>query len=940
MLSQIRKRNGDIVPFDSTKIAGAIFKALLSTEETNPSRSDGLSEIVVSELEAGLNGQHIYDVEEVQDRVEKILISDGLHATALAYMNYRQKHEADREKKRAEHYRSIQKTSQIEVILDGESHCIEKRSLLQQIRMLAAGLQNIQSDEIVDDALKFLYKNATLQELERNLVNSVRSRIERDPDYDRLASRLLIYQLYSSLLPPGIIQDISSCDFSTGYRNGFHKYIVQGVEAEKLLNPALQSSFDIGTLISRIRPERDFLFPYRGAQTVLERYLLRGRKNGEIFELPQYFWMRVAMGLTLNEPETIRTEKAIEFYHMMSSFQFVPSTPTLFNAGTLHPQLSSCFTNSVQDSLQDIFNSYTEAALLSKFAGGIGTDWTPVRSLGSEIIGTNGKSQGVIPFLKIFNDIAVAVNQGGKRKGALAAYLEVWHGDVEHFIEAKKNTGDERRRLHDIHTALWIPDLFMERVMEKSHWTLFSPADVPDLHSSYGQEFREKYIAYESANFSSARRVDALTLWRKILSMLFETGHPWLTFKDPCNIRSPQQHVGVVNGSNLCTEITLNSGEDETAVCNLGSINLSKFVDEKGLMHETLRETVKSAVRLLDNVIELNYYPTEKARNANMRHRAVGLGLMGYQDALYIQRIPFASEKNLQFADQSMEAISYYAIEASSQLAMERGVYSSFKGSLWDLGIFPLDSLELLAEARGRDVEVHRDSTLDWDRLKEVVKRQGMRHSNLMAIAPTATISNISGTTPSIEPAFRNLYTKENVDGAFLVVNEYLVRDLMDLGLWDKAMLNRIKAQNGSVRGIDVIPRELQDLYESAYEIDSRWLIDAAALRGKWIDQSASLNLFIQNTSGNALSELYLHAYRSGLKTTYYLRTLGATSIQKSSIEEEMHVADDDKAGSKNHAALTTLSTFSRPKNDSWHDILKSEPSLCKINDPECEVCQ
>ena len=597
------------------------------------------------------------------------------------------------------------------------------------------------------------------------------------------------------------------------------------------------------------------------------------------------------------------------------------STPQLFNSGTLRPQLSSCFLTTVPDDLHGIYSAIRDNAMLSKWAGGLGNDWTPVRALGAHIKGTNGKSQGVVPFLKVVNDTAVAVNQGGKRKGAVCSYLETWHMDIEEFLELRKNTGDDRRRAHDMNTANWIPDLFMKRVFNDQDWTLFSPNNVPDLHEKHGIDFEKAYLEYErraiAGDIEVYKTVKAKDLWRKMISMLFETGHPWITFKDSCNVRSPQQHIGTIHSSNLCTEITLNTNQDEIAVCNLGSVNLVNHINENGLDQEKLKKTITTAVRMLDNVIDINYYSVPQAENSNLKHRPIGMGVMGFQDALYTQKIPYASEKAVEFADLSMEVISYYAISASAELAAERGRYESYDGSLWDQGILPIDSLKKLEEIRGKDyLDVNMEQRLDWQGLREHIKNSGMRNSNVLAIAPTATIANISGVSQSIEPTYQNLYVKSNLSGEFTVVNPYLVKDLKELNLWDSVMVNDLKYYEGSVQKIDRVPKEIKQIYATAFEIEPRWLVDAASRRQKWIDQAQSLNLYVSGASGKKLDVTYRMAWLRGLKTTYYLRALAATTTEKSTVSDN---------------SLNKVST---------DGAAAAVPMACSIDDPDCEACQ
>jgi ribonucleoside-diphosphate reductase alpha chain len=713
-------------------------------------------------------------------------------------------------------------------------------------------------------------------------------------------------------------EEASQAAMQARYAAYFPEFIRRGIEAE-LLDPEL-GTFDLARIGRALKAERDLKFGYLGLQTLYDRYFLHVR--GRRIELPQAFFMRVAMGLALRE--TDREARAIEFYDALSTFDFMSSTPTLFNAGTQRSQLSSCYLTTVADDLTGIYDAIKENALLAKYAGGLGNDWTPVRALGSHIKGTNGKSQGVVPFLKVVNDTAVAVNQGGKRKGAVCSYLETWHLDIEEFLELRKNTGDDRRRTHDMNTANWIPDLFMKRVMENADWTLFSPSDVPELHDKVGKAFAEAYARYEDkaarGELKLHRKIPAVQLWRKMLSMLFETGHPWITFKDPCNLRSPQQHVGVVHSSNLCTEITLNTSADEIAVCNLGSVNLVAHMTPQGLDFAKLQRTVRTAMRMLDNVIDINYYAVDKAKNSNLRHRPVGLGIMGFQDCLHLLRVPYASAEAMQFADSSMEMVAYCAYWASTELAEERGRYSSFEGSLWDRGILPQDSLDLLAAERGGYVEVDRSSCLDWEPLRARIRQHGMRNSNCLAIAPTATIANIVGVSASIEPTYQNLYVKSNLSGEFTVTNEYLVADLKRAGLWDEVMIADLKYFDGNLARVDRAPAELRRLYATAFEVEPKWLVEAGARRQKWIDQSQSLNIYMAGASGKKLDETYKLAWIRGLKTTYYLRSLGATHAEKST----------SKAGQ-----LNAVSAGAAPEAGAG-----DEAKFCAIDNPECEACQ
>jgi ribonucleoside-diphosphate reductase alpha chain len=781
-----------------------------------------------------------------------------------------------------------------------------------------ADLADVSASKILEEALRNLYDGVTLDEVTTSLVITARTLIEQEPNYTYAAARLLCDDLRSEALEfLGVTQRATQQEMALYYPQALQAYIAKGIQLE-LLSPEL-ADFDIARLGAAIQPERDLQFTYLGLQTLYDRYFIHS--NETRFELPQVFFMRIAMGLAVREDD--KNARAIEFYQLLSSFDYMSSTPTLFNAGTLRPQLSSCYLTTVPDDLSGIYGAIRDNALLSKWAGGLGNDWTPVRALGSYIKGTNGKSQGVVPFLKVVNDTAVAVNQGGKRKGAVCAYLETWHLDIEEFLELRKNTGDDRRRTHDMNSANWIPDLFMKRVFEGGEWTLFSPNDTPDLHDSYGADFEAKYEAYEAQTRSGElklfKRVKAENLWRKMLGMLFETGHPWITFKDPCNLRSPQSHVGVVHSSNLCTEITLNTSDEEIAVCNLGSVNLPQHIDENGLNLEKLQKTVTTAVRMLDNVIDINYYSVPQAERSNFRHRPVGLGLMGFQDALYKQHIAYSSPEAVEFADRSMEAISYYAIQASSALAEERGTYSSFEGSLWSQGILPIDSLERLAESRGDQyLQIDRTQTLDWDTLRERVRAKGMRNSNVMAIAPTATIANITGVSQSIEPTYQNLYVKSNLSGEFTVVNPYLVNDLKARNLWDKVMVNDLKYYDGSAQAIDRIPADLKAIYSTAFEVEPRWIVEAASRRQKWIDQAQSLNLYINNASGKKLDVTYRMAWLSGLKTTYYLRSLAATGTEKSTVDK---------------GTLNAVAAAAAPQP-------APVPKACSLDDPDCEACQ
>jgi ribonucleoside-diphosphate reductase alpha chain len=820
----------------------------------------------------------------------------------------------------------------------GQRVALDLDGLHRLIQQSCEGLgTDIKAEPIVAETKRNLYDGVPIDEVYKAAIMAARTLIEKDPDYTYVTSRLLMHTIRREILGEEVLQE----EMGARYPEYFPQFIAKGVKHELLDERLLQ--FDLARLGAALKPERDLQFDYLGLQTLYDRYFLHVRKAR--IELPQAFFMRVAMGLSLNEID--REARAIEFYELLSSFDFMSSTPTLFNSGTLRSQLSSCYLTTVPDDLDGIYESIKENALLSKFAGGLGNDWTRVRALGSHIKGTNGESQGVVPFLKVVNDTAVAVNQGGKRKGAVCTYLETWHLDIEEFLELRKNTGDDRRRTHDMNTANWIPDLFMRRVMEKGPWTLFSPSDCPDLHDLYGEAFEKAYTAYEAkaerGQIKPSRTVQAVDLWRKMLSMLFETGHPWITFKDACNVRSPQQHTGVVHSSNLCTEITLNTSDTETAVCNLGSVNLVRHLKDGQIDHDKLKKTVTTAMRMLDNVIDINYYAVKKARDSNMRHRPVGLGIMAFQDCLYELRIPYASQEAVDFADRSMEAVCYHAYWASTELARERGKYSSYKGSLWDQGILPPDTLDLLARQRGGYLEVDRSSSLDWDGLRQKIAQDGMRNSNCVAIAPTATISNIIGVDACIEPCFGNLSVKSNLSGEFTVINGYLVRDLKRLGLWDEVMVVDLKHFDGSLRPIDRVPQEIKSLYATAFEIEPQWIVEAAARRQKWIDQAQSLNIYMGGASGKKLDDTYKLAWLRGLKTTYYLRTMAATHAEKSTVQAgqlnavSSGAAPAAMAAAASSSAIEAAAASARAQMDSTP---ATDIKFCAIDDPGCEACQ
>lgn len=940
---QIIRRNGAVVPFTPNKVAVAMMKAFLAVHGTQGAASasvretvDELTQGVIRALMRSRPGGGTFHIEDVQDQVELGLMRGSHHEVARAYVLYREKR--TQERARQPHTPAIE-TPLLHVMDQGKRVALDIRNLEALIQASCANLgADIKPDPIVSETMRNLYDGVPIDEVYKASILAARTLIEKSPDYTYATARLLMHTIRREVLG----EEVNHEQMVTRYVSYFPEFIAKGVQNE-LLDEKL-AQFDLARLGAALKPERDLQFDYLGLQTLFDRYFLHVRKQR--IELPQAFFMRVAMGLSLNE--TNREDKAIEFYEVLSSFDFMSSTPTLFNAGTLRSQLSSCYLTTVADDLGGIYDAIKENALLSKFAGGLGNDWTPVRALGAHIKGTNGESQGVVPFLKVVNDTAVAVNQGGKRKGAVCAYLETWHLDIEEFLELRKNTGDDRRRTHDMNTSNWIPDLFMRRVMEKGTWTLFSPNDTPELHDKFGRDFEKHYAVYEAkaarGELKPSRTLQATDMWRKMLSMLFETGHPWITFKDVCNIRSPQQHVGVVHSSNLCTEITLNTSTTETAVCNLGSVNLVQHLKDgpdgaKVLDHDKLKKTITTAMRMLDNVIDINYYAVQKARDSNMRHRPVGLGIMGFQDCLYELRVPYASQAAVEFADTSMEAVCYHAYWASTELARERGQYESYKGSLWDKGILPLDTLDMLAEERGGYVEVDRSMTLDWEALRQKIARDGMRNSNCVAIAPTATISNIIGVDACIEPCFGNLSVKSNLSGEFTVINHYLVRDLKQLGLWDDVMVVDLKHYDGSLRPIDRVPQNIKALYATAFEVETSWIVEAAARRQKWIDQAQSLNIYMAGASGKKLDDTYKLAWLRGLKTTYYLRTQSATHVEKSTVAagkmnsvSSVSVSETAAARSMEAAAAAAQAQLSASP--------ATDIKFCAIDDPGCEACQ
>ena len=906
---RVIKRNGSVVDFDRSKIEVAITKAFLAVHTSAAAASSSVQQ-KVAQL-----SQNVYDtfssrmpsggtihIEEIQDQVELALMRSEELKVARAYVLYR----AERTKLRQE-----------ESSISQEEPKLSPSQRTETIAKEACeGLSGTNAETILKEANKNLYEGASENEIKEALILSSRSLVEIEPNYTFATSRILLDNLRTEALSfLDISQNATQKEMGKLYPKSLEAFIKKAIELE-LVNPEL-GKMNLKKLGKSLKPERDLQFSYLGLQTLYDRYFIH--KNEIRFELPQIFFMRVAMGLAIEEKD--REEKAIEFYDLLSSFDYMSSTPTLFNSGTIHSQLSSCYLTTVPDDLKGIYDALGDNAMLSKWAGGLGNDWTPVRGMGAHIKGTNGKSQGVVPFLKVVNDTAVAVNQGGKRKGAVCSYLETWHLDIEEFVELRKNTGDDRRRTHDMNTANWIPDLFMQRVMNGEKWTLFTPNETPDLHDLTGAAFKKRYEEYEKeakeGRINVSKEVEAEELWRKIISMLFETGHPWITFKDACNLRSPQQHTGVIHSSNLCTEITLNTSPDEIAVCNLGSINLPNHLDEKGDLNEKkLEKTINTAIRMLDNVIDINYYAVPQAENSNLKHRPIGLGIMGFQDALYIKELPYSSEEAISFADESMEMVSYYAIKASSNLAVERESYSSFEGSLWSKGILPLDSIEILKKDRGEEfIEVDTSSRLDWEELRKIVKTQGMRNSNVMAIAPTATIANITGLTQSIEPTYSNLFVKSNLSGEFTIINMHLVDALKKVDMWDEVMVYDLKNLNGSLEEISRVPDQLKRIFATSFEVEPKWLIEAASRRQKWIDQSQSLNLYVSEPNGKKLDVMYKMAWLRGLKTTYYLRSRSATTSEKSTITNLELNAVNANQGSE-------------------------APEACSILDPDCEACQ
>ena len=930
---RVIKRNGKVVSFEEDKIKIAVTKAFLANESGNAAASErihrkveDITKDVQDIFKRRMPSGGTLHIEEIQDQVELQLMRSEEYIVARKYILYREERASERTKDKSQHT-TVEAPAISVTKKDGTKVPLDINRLASVVNHACEGLEDVSADSILTESIKNLYDGVSISDMKSALVMSARTKVEIEPNYSFVTARILLDELRSEALTfLGVAEESSHPEMKENYPKAFKAYIDKGIELE-MLDPNLKT-FDLDKLGAAIDHDRDYQFTYLGLQTLYDRYFIHYQDTR--FELPQIFFMRVAMGLSAEEEN--REDRAIEFYKLLSSFDYMSSTPTLFNSGTLRPQLSSCYLTTIPDDLDGIFGAMKDNALLSKWAGGLGNDWSPVRALGSYIKGTNGKSQGVVPFLKVANDTAVAVNQGGKRKGAMCAYLETWHLDVEEFLDLRKNTGDDRRRTHDMNTANWVPDLFMKRVELAANWTLFSPGEAPDLHDLTGLAFEKRYEEYEAlaaeGKMDQHKTIPAKDLWRKMLTMLFETGHPWITFKDACNLRSPQQHIGVIHSSNLCTEITLNTSADEIAVCNLGSVNLPQHMKDGVLDQEKVKRTVTTALRMLDNVIDINYYSVDTAKNSNLKHRPVGMGIMGFQDALYMQDTPYCSDAAIEFADRSMEVISYHAIAASSDLAKERGTYPSYDGSLWSQGIFPKDSIEILEKNRGSEfLKVDRSETLDWDQLRAKVKKDGMRNSNVMAIAPTATISNITGVTQSIEPTYQNLYVKSNLSGEFTIVNPYLVRKLKALNLWDDVMINDLKYFEGSLTEISRIPDDIKTLFSTAFEVEPQYIVEAASRRQKWIDQAQSLNLYIGNANGKKLDLTYRMAWYSGLKTTYYLRSIAATTTEKSTIHQ---------------GTLNAVSSQAEAAPEVPHELGAPAPvpEACSLDDPDCEACQ
>ena len=916
---RVMKRNGKVVAFDREKIKVAIMKAFLAVEGSSAAAStrihdqvEQLTDDVVSVFERRMPSGGSLHIEDIQDQVELQLMRNEHQQVARSYVLYREERKNQRNEEQLKRETTSQKSEE-------SSNNEASEGFEGKVHKACEGLVDVNPEELIEAIKATAYEGISEEDLSNCILIAARTFVEKEPNYSFVTARLLLDDIENEVLRFLDIDTSIKKDRSKMYQKALVGSIEKGIELE-FLDERLKD-FDLDRLGKSIKPENDLNFTFLGLQTLYDRYFITHEDTR--YEMPQVFLMRVAMGLSVDEKD--KNDKAEEFYKLLSSFDYMSSTPTLFNSGTRRPQLSSCYLTTVPDDLSGIYGAIHDNAMLSKWAGGLGNDWTNVRALGSRIKGTNGKSQGIVPFLKVSNDTAVAVNQGGKRKGAFCAYLECWHLDVEEFLELRKNTGDDRRRTHDMNTANWIPDLFMKRLMKNEEWTLFSPSDAPELHDLYGKAFEKKYEEYEklaaSGEIKLFKKIKAEDLWRKILTMLFETGHPWITFKDPCNIRSPQGHVGTVHSSNLCTEITLNTNKDEIAVCNLGSINLPQHIQDGKINVEQLKSSVKTAIRMLDNVIDINYYPVPQAENSNKKHRPIGLGMMGFQDALYKLNIPYNSEEAVNFADESMELISYFAIQASAELAEERGTYESYAGSLWDQGIFPLDSIKILAEERGADfIDQNTDAKLDWKKVRDQVKKHGMRNSNVMAIAPTATIANITGVSPCIEPTYQNLYVKSNLSGEFTVINPYLVEELKKEQLWDDVMIADLKYSEGSLASINRVPKNIKNMFQTAFEVEPKFIVESASRRQKWIDQAQSLNLYISNVDGKKLDNTYKMAWYKGLKTTYYLRAIGATSTEKATVDK---------------GSLNAVET-----NREENMAASQAPKACSILDPDCEACQ
>ena len=921
------RRNGNVVPWSETKIEIAVRKAFLSIRE-NPEPSLDIAKAVTDRVRTG--EQAFVNIEDVQDMVEEELGRAGYLKAMRAYMGYR----FERARYRSDHQEIVEDINQESMIVvtdeEGQSAFWDGADLKKRIAFASIGLDLcLTENEIERELRRSIGSEISANDLKQTIILNARTMIEKDADFAKFAGRILLTYIYEEVLSWNILRD-GIAGIKTAHRNAFRRHLTHGV-AIKRIHPDLLNSFNIDVLADALDPSADLDFDYLGVQTMYDRYLIidkTGNKPRRL-ETPQFFWMRVAMGLFKTEVEN-REQWVVRLYNLYKGRRFCSSTPTLFNSGTLHSQLSSCYLYKVDDSIESIMQrGIAENAYLSKWAGGLGGSWTAVRGTGGYIQGTNGESQGIIPFLKLHNDQLVAVNQGGKRRGSGCAYLETWHNDIEDFLNLRVNTGDERRRTHDMNTANWIPDLFMKRMEARQHWTLFRSNEVPDLHDLYGKAFEQRYEEYEALATTGkiwARQLPAIDLWKSMLKMIFETGHPWITFKDPCNVRSPQDHCGVIHSSNLCTEITLNTSDEETAVCNLGSVILDTHINEDGIIdHDMLKETITVAIRALDSVIDINFYPTEAAKTANMRHRPIGMGVMGLQNALYKKGLAFSSQAAVEFNDEFMEAIAYYAYSASSDLAADRGTYSTYKGSKWDRGLLPQDTIDLLEQERGVKIDTPRGGKMDWSFVREKIAKQGMRNSNVLAIAPTATISNIMGTTPCIEPNYKNLFVKSNLAGDFIILNAFLVKDLKKAGLWNQEMLDQLKYFDGELEAISTIPDVIKARYQTAFGVGYEAIVDAAARRQKWIDQAQSVNLFLADPDFKALSHMYRRAWSKGLKTTYYLRTMQANNIEKSTI----------------NVAKEIRGTMAGEPKRTYTDAEKNACSLdAMLNGGTCEACQ